>query len=240
MIEEHDDKDDPELDDDDLDDDDLDAPGWQAIDLAVSARFPGQTPHQFTSKHPFELDKPNPLPAITVWEGEDPLRWHFVTYGLTELFEKVAPDPEISGFGFELTLQVPRDGTNRPPAWGLRVLQALGHAVLTSREGFDSGHIIHTGPGMVPGKESGLEGFVLVPDPDLGKINTPFGSLLFLRLIGVNDEEIEILKELDLPELVGALTELTPSGLTEPDRKSWLDDPEKSKILRRYKLGLEL
>ena len=39
------------------------APGWEAIDRWVSSKLPAQTPHQFTSKTPYDLDKASPLPA---------------------------------------------------------------------------------------------------------------------------------------------------------------------------------
>ena len=84
------------------------APGWAAIDRAVGRWFPGQTPHQFTSSRAYDLEGESPLPAITAWAGEDPAHWLMVTYGLTELFEKSAPDPTVSGFGYELTLRLPR------------------------------------------------------------------------------------------------------------------------------------
>ncbi len=93
-----------------------------------------------------------------------------------------ADDPDVSGFGFELTLRVPRaDGEERPPAWGVRLIQALGRYVLLSGEGFDSGHRADLGGPLVPGVATELRGIACVPDPALGKIATPFGTLLFLR-----------------------------------------------------------
>jgi hypothetical protein len=48
----------------------------------------------------------------------------------TELFEKVDEDPEVSGWGFELTLRLPRADTDtEPPRWALRLLDKLGQYV---------------------------------------------------------------------------------------------------------------
>lgn len=72
-----------------------DAPGWEAIDRAVGMRYPAQVPHQFASSRPYELDGRAPLPAVTVWSSGAPSSWHYVSYGLSELFEKTSPDPSL-------------------------------------------------------------------------------------------------------------------------------------------------
>jgi hypothetical protein len=226
-------------------DEPLPAPGWDAIDEAVGAHYGDQTPHQFTSKRAYDLDGASPLPAITVWECENPDGWHFVTYGLSELFEKSSPDPKLSGFGYELTLRTTREGDAgsseaHPPTWPLRMLQALGKHILESRADYDAGQLLNLGAKMVPGRQSELRGVACIPDPVLGKIPTPHGSVLFLRLIGLTEDELEMLRPLELPALVSALAELEPLGLTTPGRESWVQHPQKSKILRRVRMGIRL
>lgn len=222
----------------------LEAPGWAAIDRWVGGIFPGQTPHQFTSHTAYELDSPSPLPAITVW-ATAPTGWLYVTYGLSELFEKSSPDPSVSGFGFELSFRLAGGGDERPPVWPLRMLQSLGHHVLTARRGFDSGHVLDLGTSMVPPdsdgpSQSALEALICLPDPLLGKVDTVHGSLLFVRLFGVTRNELETLGTLELGDLVACVAELSPAAVTDPERASFMDDPQRSKILRRYRLGLEL
>ena len=219
----------------------VDAPGWTAIDTYVGSRYPGQTPHQFSSRTAYDLDSQSPLPAITVWESHGPPCWLYITYGLTELFDKSSPDPNVSGFGFELSMRVPRaDGESQPPVWPLRLLQALGHNVLTTRSGFDSGHCIDLGGPMRPDAPTVLAGLVCVPDPFLGKFDGPFGSILFLQVVGLSRSELELFTDWELPEVVGAIAELDSSGLTDPARGDWMADEQKAKILRRYKVGLKL
>lgn len=232
------------------DDDELDAPGWNAIDSWVGQHFGGQTPHQFTSLTAYELDSPCPLPAITAWATRAPPGWFYVTYGLSELFDKSSDDAQLSGFGFELSLRLPLGPASdsddpRPPSWPLRLLQALGRHVLTTRTGFDSGHAINLGASLVPADGDGprdcvLTGLICLPDPLLGKIETVNGSLLFLRLFGVTADELEIVEDLELGELVSCIAELSPLAITDPARRSFADDPERAKILRRYRLGIEL
>ncbi len=219
----------------------VEAPGWAAIDTWVGSRFGGQVPHQFSSQSAYDLDSASPLPAITVWESKAPPSWLYVGYGLSELFDKSSADPNVSGFGFEFTLRLPRrEDEAHPPVWGLRLIQALGREVLQSRAGFDSGHCVDLGGPITPDSDSKLEGLACIPDPLLGKLEGPFGSLLFLRLVGLTRDELEIFKELELGDFVGALAELDASAITDPARASWLDDEQQAKILRRHKLGLKL
>lgn len=244
----------------------VEGPGWDAIDRWVGSHFRAelradraelgtgglggaQIPHQFTSHTAYELDSPSPLPAITVWSTKAPQGWLYVTYGLSELFDKSSPDMSMSGFGFELSLRIPKppgqNGGSKPPLWPLRLLQSLGRHVLSTRTGFDSGHALDLGASMVPAGSDGPEGSVLtgmicLPDPLLGKIDTVNGSLLFLRLFGVTADELAILGELELGDLVACVAELSPMAITDAERGSFTDDPERGKILTRYRLGIEL
>jgi suppressor of fused-like protein len=227
-------------------DEDLHAPGWDAIDRFVGHHFGGQTPHQFTSRTPYDLDSQSPLPAVTVWATRAPVGWMYVTYGLSELFEKTSDDPAVSGFGFELSFRIPAGpGEQAPPTWPLRLLQALGHHALSEGGGFDSGHVLNLGAPLVAEDSDGprdcaLTGLICLPDPLLGKINTVHGSLLFLRLFGVTADEIESLAELELGHLVACLAELSPLAITDPTRGSFVEEPERGKIIRRYRLGIGL
>jgi hypothetical protein len=221
----------------------IDAPGWEAIDIWVGSRYPGQVPHQYSSSTAYDLGSASPLPAITVWESKE--SWHFVSYGLSELFEKSSPKPGVSGFGFELSFRLRRDADEaQPPVWALRLLQAIGGSVLRNKQGIDSGHCINIGGPIVPpgtGVQSELTGFVCIPDVRLGKMEEgPFGSVLFLQLVGLDAEELALFREYELRAVVDALAELSFEGVTDPERASWASDPQKSKILRRFKVGLKL
>lgn len=216
-----------------------DAPGWAAIDDALARLYPRQVPHQFASKTAYEVDTANPLPAIAVYEGVRPTHWHYVTYGLSELFEKSSADPDVSGFGFELTMRVPRGADEeQPPTWPLRALQGLGRYVLANGRGFDTGHCAELGGSIAPGIESRLTCMAFVPDPLLRKISTPFGSLLFLQVVGLTPDELAAMQRLDHEGVVHLLGELDLHGLTDPARGSYFNDEKKSPILRRYQLGV--
>lgn len=217
------------------------APGWAAIDAALARLYGRQVPHQFASQTAYELDTPSPLPAIAVYEAVRPLHWHFVTYGLSELFEKSSDDPDVSGFGFELTMRTPRAPDETvPPAWPLRALQGLGRYVLAQKQGFDTGHCADLGGSIAAGIDSALTCLACVPDPLLKKIVTPFGSLLFLQVVGITTDELAAMQRLDHEGVVNVLGELDFHGLTDPSRRSYFLDPHKAPVLRRYQLGVLL
>ncbi|TPV93843.1 MAG: suppressor of fused domain protein [Myxococcales bacterium FL481] len=212
------------------------APGWQALDQRLVRCYPGQMPHQFTSRNPYEPDSPSPLPAVSGFAVPHPPGWHLITYGLSELFDKSSPNPTISGFGFEVTMVVPReDGAERPPAWVVRFLQAVGRMQLETGGKLDTGHCVDFA-GSLEG--SIIEGAVCVPDEVLGKIDTPNGSVLFLRLVGLTRAELEAFRDLDREATVLALAELLPDATTDLGRSCLLQDDEKRKVMRRHQLGL--
>ncbi len=214
------------------------APGWAAIDRALQRLYPGQLPHQYASKTAYEPDSTSPLPAISVWEGTGPDHWHFVTYGLTELFEKSSPHANISGFGFELTLRLPRAADEtQPPAWPLRLLQGLGGYVLSGHAELDTGHVVDLG-GPIDAGASALTGVVLVPDPQLGKLDTPHGSVLFLQLFGLAPDEVEAVQTWALSRKVGLVMEVDRLAITDPGRGPLREDRRTAPIFLRYAAGV--
>ena len=113
------------------------APGWDAIDAALAARYGDQEPRHVGSGAP----PPCPAPAGCSAYAADG-HWHYVTYGLSELFEPIPEaNPEVSGWGFELTMRVPRDG-DEPPAWPFRMLDEIAQYVNDSRAVLAPGHRI--------------------------------------------------------------------------------------------------
>jgi len=217
----------------------VDAPGWHALDRFLGQRYGDQLPHQFTSRTAYNFDSESPLPAISVYEAANPLHWHYVSYGFSELFETSSPDEVLSGFGLELTLRIPRAPTqHRPPVWGLRLLQGLARYVFTQKAPFDTGHRADLGSPLAP--KSALKALACIPDPELGNIQTPFGKLLFLQVVGLTTAEYEAMKTLGYEDVVLLLAEIDRLGLTDPARGCWTQSPQKSPVFKRFELGIRL
>ena len=87
----------------------LDTRGWDAITKTFEKMYPGQEdPLHFAPLIPWRLGGNDPLQGISIYDGGD--FWHFVSYGLSELYEKESEDPEWSGYGFEFTLKLKKAG----------------------------------------------------------------------------------------------------------------------------------
>jgi hypothetical protein len=232
------------------------APGWAAIDRVCLAMHRGQVPHQFTSSRAYDLEGTSPLPAISVWEAHTTLppnaapelareHWHYVGYGLSELFEKSSPVASISGLGYELCVRIPRapDETT-PPAWPLRLIQGVAHYAMSGHREIETGDVLDLGGPITgargeptSGPPTVLEGVVCIPDA-LGKIPTPHGSLLFLLLVGLAREELELVQLWDPQRRVGLVHEAAPGGVTDPSRMPWSSDPRTKAAFRRYQMGV--
>src|ERR1700679_2089959 len=86
--------------------------GWDAIDAALVKIYGDAEPLHYASAIKWMLGGPDPLDGVSVYKRERPSpHWHFVSYGLTELYVKESDDTEVSGFGFELTFRLARDAS---------------------------------------------------------------------------------------------------------------------------------
>lgn len=193
------------------------APGWDAITAAFDALYPGQdAPLHFGCLIPWSLGGPDPLQGISAYDAGD--CFHFVTYGLTDLYEKEGKDPNYSGFGYEFTLKLRKAGLEDEMA-ELRgiagILQSLAKLTFEQGEQFYPNEYIYTGQetGMDARGVSRLTGFITAED-EAGTIDTPNGKVDFIKLIGATDAELKAimaktLRVQELAERIGDLTDYT-------------------------------
>ena len=85
------------------------APGWDAIDEALAGAYGDQEPKHYGTIIKYSLGGPDPLDGVSVYEhAGPPAHWHYVSYGLSELYQKESEDLELSGWGIELTFRLVR------------------------------------------------------------------------------------------------------------------------------------
>ena len=193
------------------------APGWDAITATFDRLYPGQdNPLHFGCLIPWSLGGPDPLQGISVYDGGD--YWHFVTYGLSDLYEKEGKDPEYSGYGCEFTLKLRKAGLEDEYAEqrGIAgILQSLARLTFENGEQFYPNEYIYTGQetGMDAKALSKLTGFITAQD-EAGTIDTPNGKVDFVKFIGATDAELKAimdkkLRVQELAEKIGDLTDYT-------------------------------
>lgn len=111
------------------------APGWDAIDGALARIYGDTKPRHWGTVMRWSLGGRDPLDGISAYERADPVpHWHYVSYGMSDLYVKESEDPVESGWGFEFTFRLAREGGGTdPPVWPANLLQNLARYVFTSR-----------------------------------------------------------------------------------------------------------
>lgn len=171
--------------------------GWDAITAEFERIYPGQTnPKHYGTLIKWSLGGKDPLDGISIYDGGE--FWHFVTYGMTELYEKEAENDEISGFGYEMTFKLKKEVYLDEEAelqCICGILQTIAKITFTQGELFGPFEYIYTGQttGIDACRMSNITGFICVPDPSVNTIDTPNGKVAFLEFIGMTDSELKTL-----------------------------------------------
>ena len=167
--------------------DEDEAPGWDAIDAAVNTVV--------ADRDPFHVRFGN-LPGRGLY-GLSAFRadghWLLVTYGMTDLFERESDDQQINGWGYELTMRVPRD-SEQPPQWTIRLLERLCDYTWTHGKPFASGHRMEPGGPITGRDDTRLRTLAFTRDPELPAIQSPFGTAQFLTVVGITADELARMK----------------------------------------------
>ena len=201
---------------------DFNTVGWDAITKECLRRYPNQNePKHYGTIHPWNLGGPDPLDGIDVYDGGE--YWHFVTYGLSELYDKVSENKEWSGYGMEFTFKLKKNcyedlETEINCIWNM--LQSIARITFTKGELFLPYQIIYTGQveGIDSKQSSKLTGFITIPDNELSTIETPNGRVEFVEFIGVTNAELLSIKNKEFD--VKTLYEKLGSDVTDYNRKS--------------------
>jgi hypothetical protein len=201
-----------------------DAPGWEAINRALQPLYPDVEPLHWATLIKWRLGGPDPLDGVSVYERDD--HWHYVSYGMSELYEKESDIAEISGWGFEFTLRVARHPGEDAPIWAANLLQNLGRYVFSTGNNFAAGHhMTLNGPIDLEDENTLIRNIAFCIDPELGRVDTPHGELTFLQVVGLTNAEYEAAQAWNTEKLLDTLREHLPLLVTDPARRSLLDDP---------------
>lgn len=204
--------------------DNIKASGWDAITEECDRNYPNQkNPKHYGTIISWRLGGNDPLRGISVYDGGD--YWHFVTYGLSELYEKETNNKDISGYGMEFTFKLKKDNYDNEEAEikGIcGILQSIARITFTKGEIFKPYEYLYTGQteGIDTKEQSNITGFITIPDNNLKTINTLNGKVEFVEFIGVTNAELVALKnkELNVEDLYNKLQ----SDITDYNRKSFI------------------
>ena len=178
----------------------VNAQGWDAIEKEFLRVYPGQTkPKHYGTIIKYVMGGNDPLDGISVYDGGS--YWHFVSFGLTEIYDKECENKEISGYGYELTFKLKKENYEDEEAELKNIcgiLQMVARLVFRNGEVFNADEFIYTGQstGIDAFQKSNLTGFILIKDPTVKSIDTPNGKVNFLELVGMTDAELKTLSSI--------------------------------------------
>jgi suppressor of fused-like protein len=188
-----------------------DAPGWTSVETAFADVYPGVEPVHYAPGPPVSLG--GVLDGISAYRSAD--GWHFVTFGLTELYVKESDDPQHSGWGYELTLRTPL--ADAPQDWALELLHAVAQVTQRHNVLFAEGHRLDP-RSNIGGDASPLQALAFTRDRAAQPRSFPFGRYVFLQLVGVTAAELEEMKATSTEAVLLRLAEHDQALRTDPAR----------------------
>ena len=206
-------------------------PGWDAIDAALRPRYGDTRPLHYGAVPRWSLGGNNPLDGISAYKRTDgECHWHFVSYGLTELFQKESKIPDVSGWGLELTFRVAcRPDDPKPPIWAMNFLQNIGRYIVKTGNVFAPGHHMSLNGPIAANEATELAAMLCVADPELPACESPNGRFSFLQIVGITVDELEAAQTWDSLRFAEILARRSPLLVTDLQRRSILADEEIAK-----------
>lgn len=200
----------------------INAQGWDAITKECERIYPGQeNPKHYGTLIKWCFGGKDPLDGISIYDGGD--YWHFVTFGLSELYVKETDQKDISGYGMEFTFKLKKDNYEDEEAeikCICGILQSIARITFTKGEVFGPYEYLYTGQtqGIDTKMQSNITGFITIPDKEFQSISTPNGTVDFVEFIGATDSELVALRNQETD--VKSLYEEIGSDVTSYSRKS--------------------
>lgn len=177
---------------------------------------------------PYRLGGDDPLDGVQIWaSGHSGPHWHYVTYGFTELYEKESGIPEESGFGFELSFRLKREnGEEQPPIWPVNLLQNLARYVFSTGNVFGPGHHMSCNGPIALETDTQLTALGFRIDPELGSMDTTFGSMNFLQAVAITEDEMNAMMCWDGEKFLGEMEKQIPLCITDLSRGSLMKNKQ--------------
>ncbi|NP_001161664.1 suppressor of fused-like protein [Saccoglossus kowalevskii] len=198
--------------------------GLEAIYSSCRKLYQSQpNPLQVTAVVKYWLGGPDPLDYISMYSNPGdpekgvPPHWHYVSFGISDLHgdgrvHEFTGGEGPSGFGFELTFRLKRESMETaPPTWPAELMQGLSRYVFQSENTLCSGdHVSWHNP--LDNSESRINHMLMVEDPQLPPITTPFGSVQFIQIVGVCNEELQTAQHWNGPAVLDLMRKIPVAG----------------------------
>ncbi|HEY4394406.1 MAG TPA: suppressor of fused domain protein [Polyangia bacterium] len=166
-------------------------PGWAFVESVFADLYPSQTPkHAALPVAPsseLRLGRAS-VEGTHVYDAGS--AWHYVTLGLTDLYDQSDASIGPNAIRCELSMRVAKRDSAEPPLWPVAFLGKIASHV---RQGAVLTQAVTFRTGAIPGApaDAGLEGVIALADPKIEPRPGPFGKVGVILLVGVTGRELD-------------------------------------------------
>jgi hypothetical protein len=158
-------------------------------------------------------------PLEKVWAyacDEETPHWHYVVSGMADP-KKASATPGASGVGYELSFRLKRQaGEDQAPTWPVTALQEMGWGIFKANMQLAPGHYIRRRRVITGGNpKTELRGYYLIEDRRLTRVECDSGSLYFLQLVGISNDELLQCESGEPDAMESELLRRSPLGITD-------------------------
>ncbi len=146
--------------------------------------------------------------------------------GIDDEDDADSSDNRVSGFGFELTFRLKRGSEDTPPVWPINLLQNLARYVFSTGNAFASGHYLNANGPIALETNTQLTCIGFLVDPELGRIDTVNGSIVFLEVIGITEDELNSMMCWSGENFLNELIKHIPYGIADLSRTTLMNQPD--------------
>jgi suppressor of fused len=192
-------------------------PAWAFIEALFADLYPGQSP-----KHASLPIAPAPelrlgrafVEGTHVYDAGH--AWHYVTLGLTDLYDQSGASFGPDGIRCELSMRVGKRDEAEAPLWPVAFLGKIAShirqtSVLAQAVVFRTGSIAGAPP------DAGLEGVVALLDPGIEPRQGPFGKVGVILLVGLTARQLDEMNHGGAAKFMAAVATDPATQITAPE-----------------------
>jgi hypothetical protein len=165
--------------------------GWAFIEGLFAELYPGQIPKHaalpVAPQNGLRFGRTS-VEGTHVYDAGH--AWHYVTLGLTDLYDQSDASVGPNGIRCELSMRVAKRGSAEPPLWPVAFLRKIASHV---SQGSVLAQAVAFRTGPIPGApaEAAFEGAVALLDPRIEPRPGPFGKVGVILLVGVTARQLD-------------------------------------------------
>ena len=169
--------------------------GWAFIESLFAELYPGQTPKHaapvIAPRHDLRIGRAS-VEGTHVYDAGKV--WHYVTLGLTELYDQSDASVGPNGIRCELSMRIAKHDAPEPPLWPVAFLGKIASHVSQGAV-LAHGVSFRTGPIAGTPAAAGFEGAVALLDPGIEPRPGPFGKVGVILLVGLTARQLDEIKQ---------------------------------------------